>query len=554
LIRGGTVIDGSGRPGVVADVAVAGGQIAAVGGVHTAEAELDATGCVVAPGFVDIHTHYDAQVFWDPSLTPSSWHGVTTVVAGNCGFSIAPLRAEHRAMMIETLQKVEDMSAETLRAGVDWDCFESFAEYLDAVERSGVMLNFGCYIGHTAVRLHVLGKEASDRAATADELGQMRALVADGIAAGAMGFASSAARTHTGFGGKPVPSRLGDVDEVATLVEPLRDAGRGVIALSFGDPITFEDVYAIQQHAGRPLTWTPLLQLPGTDHDARLSANTEARQAGQDVWGQTAVRPVVFEERLGAPFLMSKYKAVQALVALPTGEQVVLAADPAWRDQLKAQFADSPLPAPWRLVTVGASPTHPEVVGRDLVTLAAESGTTPLDVLLELAVADRMQTRISFPSANFEAGEVAKLLTADGVLLGLGDGGAHVNQLCDSCFPSELLGTWVRDRGVLGLEQAVRKLTSEPADFLGLTDRGRLSVGLAADITVFDPATIAPGPLRRTRDFPADGERLVADQGQGIRHVIVNGTPVRVDGQAVECPTPPGKVLRSISTSQRSGA
>jgi N-acyl-D-aspartate/D-glutamate deacylase len=545
LIRGGTVIDGTGAPGFVADVAVIDGRIAAVGGEHTADAELDAAGCVVAPGFVDIHTHYDAQVFWDGSLTPSCWHGVTTVVAGNCGFSIAPLRAEHRAMMIETLQKVEDMSADTLAAGVNWDAFESYAEYLDAVERTGLMLNFGGYVGHTAVRLYVLGAEASDRPATTEELERMRGLVADSIAAGALGFASSAARTHTGFGGKPVPSRLGDVDEVAALVAPLREAGQGVVALSFGDPITFEDVYTVQQRAGRPTTWTPLLQMQGTDHDSRLKANTEARRAGRAVWGQTAVRPMVFEERLAAPFLMSKYPAVQRLVRLAADEQPALAADPAWRAELKAQYADSPLPAPWSTVTVGASPNQPGTVGHDLAALAREAESTPLDVLADLAIKDRMQTRISFPVANFDTAEVAKLLTSEGVLLGLGDGGAHVNQLCDACFPSELLGTWVRERGVLPLEQAVRKLTAEPADFLGLTDRGRIRVGLAADITVFDPATVTPGPLRRIADFPAGGERLVADQGQGIRHVVVNGTPIRVEGRTAECAVPPGKVLRS---------
>src|SRR4051812_30626986 len=232
VIRGGTVIDGTGAPGRRADVAIEGDTITEIGdGLHGTQ-EIDASGHVVAPGFIDIHSHYDVQVFWDPALTPSSFHGVTTVIAGNCGFSIAPVRPEHRELLVKTLMHVEDMSPATLFAGVPWDAFETFPEYLDAVESRGTVLNYACYVGHTALRMYVMGgDDAYSRAATADEVARMQQLVAEALAAGAAGVATTASPTHNGEGGRPVPSRVADVDELRALLMPLRDAGRGVAAL-----------------------------------------------------------------------------------------------------------------------------------------------------------------------------------------------------------------------------------------------------------------------------------------------------------------------------------
>ncbi len=463
VIRRGTVIDGTGAPGVLADVAIDGERVVAIGHDLDGQRTLDADGCVVAPGFVDPHTHYDAQVFWDPGLTPSSWHGVTTVVAGNCGFSLAPLRPEHRELMIETLQNVEDMLPDTLRAGVDWDAFGAYGDYLEAVERSGVRINFGGYVGHTAVRLSVLGDEASDRPATPDELAAMQALVAEAIDAGALGFATSFGPSHRGAGGRPVPSRLGDMDELLTLLAPLRDRSRGVVSMLPGERVTIPDVYDVQRAVGRPLTWTPMLVMRNFPHEDLLAANDTARRAGQDVWAQTAVRPIVFQETLRSPFVLSSYPAIGSLAGVDDERRAAAFGDPAWRHRLHDEVASRPLV--WSDITVSDSPTRPDAVGRTIADLATAeiTDTTALDAMLDLALADNFHTRFSIPVANADPVAVAPLLCAEGVLLGLGDGGAHVGQLCDSCYPTDLLGRWVRERRIMTLEAAVRKLTGEPA-------------------------------------------------------------------------------------------
>ncbi|HYA67616.1 MAG TPA: amidohydrolase family protein, partial [Acidimicrobiales bacterium] len=287
VIRGGTVVDGTGSPGRHADVAVRDGRVVDVGHGLSGARQLDASGLVVAPGFVDIHTHYDAQVFWDPWLTPSAHHGVTTVVAGNCGFSIAPVHPDDVGLLARTLQHVEDMSFDTLSTGVPWDEFESFPQYLDAVEERGVALNYGCYVGHTAVRMFVMGDAAYERPATDAELEKMAAVVDESMAAGAMGFATSASPTHNGQGGRPVPSRIADIDELRTLIGPLRERAKGVVALLPGGVLRDEDVFALQREVGRPVTWTALLTVKGYPyHEKVVARNDAARLDGVEVWPQ----------------------------------------------------------------------------------------------------------------------------------------------------------------------------------------------------------------------------------------------------------------------------
>jgi len=545
VIRGGTIVDGTGQPGFRGDVAVEGERIVAISDHVDGRTTLEAEGCVVAPGFIDIHTHYDAQVFWDPGLTPSCWHGVTTVVAGNCGFSLAPLRRAHRDLMIETLQNVEDMLPDTLRAGVQWDAFETFGEYLDAVEDRGVRINFGGFVGHTAVRLYVLGEEASERAATASELEAMRSVVADAIGAGALGFATSSSASHKGPAGRPVASRLGDLTELLSLVEPLREANRGVIEMLPGERVQIPDVYVVQRESRRPVTWTPMLVMPGFPHEEYLRANDKARRAGQNVWAQTAVRPTVFQENLKNPFTLTRLPALAQLTGASDEHRATMYGDPQWRSKLHQDLEQAVRPIDWDLTTISLSPRHPEYVGHSLKAVAEQRSSAPLDAMLDVALEDGLDTRFAVPIANYDPVAVAPLLTAEGVLLGLGDGGAHVSQLCDSCFPTTLLGTWCRDRRAISLEQAVHKLTGEPADFLGLRERGRIAMGQAADICVFDPTTVDSGPLTRVRDFPGDGERLVAAESAGIRHVLVNGTPIRTEYAESRLTARPGRVLRS---------
>ena len=548
VISGGTVIDGTGGPPRRADVAVLDGRISAVGSGLSGRRRLDATGLVVTPGFIDVHTHYDAQVFWDPALTPSSHHGVTTVIAGNCGFSLAPCRPEHRPLLVRTLQHVEDMDPATLEAGVPWD-FVTFGEYLDSVERRGVVLNYACYVGHTAVRLYVMGDEGYERSEpTADEVSAMQEVVDEALEAGAIGFATSASPTHNGDGGRPVPSRLADLAEVEALLEPLRRRGRGVAALLPGEKVRHTDVYDLARRIGRPLTWTALLTIKGFPwHEQVVADNDAARAAGVQVWPQISVRPLTFQMTMREPFTFNVVPAFAELMAGSDEDRAAAYRDPAWRARADEELRTRARPRiNWDSIEVAESVRHPELVGRRVVDLAAERGVGALDVMLDLALAEDLETRFGAVLANNDPDAIAWLLGRDGLLLGLADSGAHVGQLCDACMPTDLLGTWVRDKGVLPLERAVHKLTGEPAAVFGLTGRGVVAEGAVADLTVFDPGTVSPGPLRRVRDFPAGGERLVADAPTGMVHTLVGGVPIRVDG----APDPdglaarPGRVLR----------
>jgi N-acyl-D-aspartate/D-glutamate deacylase len=548
VIRGGTLVDGSGAPGRLADVAIRDGKIVAVGKGLSGTMELDAGGQVVAPGFIDIHTHYDAQVFWDPALSPSSFHGVTTVVAGNCGFSIAPTRSDGVEGLVRTLQHVEDMSFDTLMAGVPWDEFETFPQYLDAVERRGVALNYACYVGHTAVRLFAMGADAYERPATVDEMDTMVRIVDEALDAGAIGFASSLSPTHNGDHGRPVPSRVADFAELAALLEPMRDRSRGVAALLPGGVMPHAQMFELQRHIGRPFTWTALLTFAGSDyHEQIMAEHATARDSGVDVWPQVSCRPLVFQMNLAEPFSLNTIPKFAALMDRPPEDRKAAYRDPAWRAVAQEQLDSGTFslfnPAS---LSVAESASRPDLVGRSVVDLAREQSVTPLDVLLDLSLADDLSSRFWSVLANDNQEGIAYLLPRDDVLLGLADSGAHVSQLCDACFATDLLGNWVRDRQVMSLEHAVHKLTAEPARVYGLKDRGSVEVGLAADLVVFDPDTVAPGPLRRVVDFPAAGERLTADAPAGMTHTLVNGVPIRVDGQSVPegLGRRPGTVLR----------
>jgi N-acyl-D-amino-acid deacylase len=527
VIRGGTIIDGTGAPGRTGDVAISGGLITEIGPNLDGEQELDASGCVVTPGFIDIHTHYDAQVFWDPALRPSSYHGVTTVVAGNCGFAIAPTRPEHRDAIVGTLENVEDMDAATLHAGVDWD-FETFPEYLAAVGRRGTTLNFTTYFGHSALRLYVMGDAAYERAATPDEIDQMARLVREGIAAGAAGFSTSFSYAHRGVDGKPVPSRFAERDEVDALFVAAGKAGKGVILITPGEQCSYADVYEWQPRIGRPFTY-PLFAAPGGKHLEPVRLHEEALKHGAQVWPQVTPRPLTMQFTMADAYSLNTGKVFGALMEGDRAARLAAYGDPAWRARAAEDLEQSPMRPRWETFEISESQQFPELQGRRVSDLARERGVGPLDVMCEIALTEDLTTRFRAYIANDDPDAVAHLLTHDHVALGLSDAGAHVDQLCDAPLPTDLLGTWVREREVLQLEQAVRKLTGEPADMFGFVRRGYLREGSWADVCVFDPETVGTGPLRRVRDFPADGERLTAEEPTGVRHVLVNGTPIRTD-------------------------
>jgi N-acyl-D-amino-acid deacylase len=547
VIRGGTVVDGTGAPGRRADVLVRDGRVAEIGEGLRGDRELDAEGHIVAPGFIDIHTHYDAQVFWDPALSPSIHHGVTTVVAGNCGFSIAPTRPGDRQLVADTLQKVEDMDPASLMAGIPWD-FETFPEYLASVERHGSVINFSAYLGHTPLRFYVMGDAASDRAATPEEIDQMAALVSEAMEAGAAGFATSFAITHLGADGRPIPSRLAEKDEMAALCAAVGASGRGIVGINGGKGMTLRDVYALQPAMGAPVTYTALLTAADGSHLKGVEIHRAGLAAGADVWPQVSCRPLSFSMLMTEPFTLNTNPVFAQLMAGGIEARRDAYADPAWRRRVQQAWDDKQGIIPrWEAFDVMMSEANPDLVGRKISDLAAERGVDPFDVLLDLALAEPgLLLRVRAVIANDDTEGVDLLLQEEGCTLGLSDAGAHVGQLCDASLSTDLLGTWVRERGTLTLEQAVHKLTKVQADLFGFADRGVLRPGAWADVVVFDADTVAPGPLRRVADFPAGAERLTADQPVGMQHLLVNGEVVQRDGkllpEAIE--RRPGRVVR----------
>jgi N-acyl-D-aspartate/D-glutamate deacylase len=545
VIRGGTVVDGTGAAGVRADVAITEGRITAIGPNLDGDRVLDAGGHVVAPGFIDIHTHYDAQVFWDPALSPSCFHGVTTVVAGNCGFSIAPTRPEHRELIARTLENVEDMNVASLAAGIPWD-FATFPEYLASVERRGTAMNYAAYIGHTALRLFAMGDDAYERTATPEEVTRMQQILREAMHAGAAGFATSFAMTHRGVDGKPVPSRFCDRAEFEALLDVMHEVGRGVVAVAPGEQCMIDDMYDLQPRAGVPFTYGALLTSPTGNHKRLVDLNNDGWAKGSLVWPQVTPRPLVFAMTMAEPFTLNVNPEFAALMGRSLDERRRAYADPAFRERALQGWVNQRAMVPrWDTYEIGESVAHPELVGRRLDGVAAEQGARPFDALLDLALAEPdLALRVRAVIANDNQDDVALLLNEEHCTLGLSDAGAHVGQLCDAPQPTDVLGNWVRDRSLMPLEKAVRKLSGVQADLFGLVDRGYLRAGAWADVVVFDPATVAPGPVRRVRDFPANAERLTADQPVGVRHVLVNGTPVQVDGNRVEESNRPGQIVR----------
>jgi N-acyl-D-aspartate/D-glutamate deacylase len=532
VIKGGTIVDGSGTPGYPADVAIEAGHIAEIGDGLTGDRVVDATGCIVAPGFIDIHTHYDAQVFWDPALTPSCFHGVTTVVAGNCGFSIAPVRPEDRTLIANTMEKVEDMEPITLIEGVPWD-FVTFPEYLDSVRRHGTVLNYAAYIGHTAVRVYAMGDESVGRVATPAEIATMSTIVREAVEAGAAGFATSFAVTHRGADGQPIPSRWADRAEIKALCQAVADAGRGVIGINGGDNVSFKESYDLQLEVGIPFTYTAVLTAPNGAHNKAAEINRQGWARGAQVWPQVSCRPLAFSMTLAEPFTLNINPVFAELMPKTTEERRAAYADPAWRQRAREGWESARALSPrWDSFEVMESTAHPDLVGSRLTALADKTGADPFDVLMDLAVSEvrPKDLRVRAVLANDDPEGIAMLLNEEHTTLGLSDAGAHVGQLCDAPLPTDLLGNWVRDRGTLPIEAAIRKLSGLQADIFNFTDRGYVREGYCADLVVFDPATVAPGPLRRVRDFPAGAERLTADEPTGVRHVFVNGQAIQLDG------------------------
>jgi len=549
IIENATIYDGLGGAPRRGSVAVANGRLAEVGKVDgEARERVNADGLALMPGIIDTHTHYDAQITWDPLASPSPALGVTTVVMGNCGFTIAPCRPPDRDLTMRNLTHVEGMSLDALRAGVgsDWP-FETFPEFLDAVDARGTAIHVAALVGHTPVRLYVMGEDATEREATPHEVAQMQAIVRGALAAGAIGFATSRAPTHVGYAGKPVPSRAASFAEVSALAGCLAEFDHGLLQATVGRDLFIPQLGEISQAIGKTVSWTALLQgLFGPDgHRRALELNAKLQEQGIDVVPQVSCRPLVLEFQFSAPFPFESLSVFAPVSAADREGKKRIYADPEWRARFRERAGEAALTRNWDAIAISDCPGRPELTERSIAAVAAERGVDPVDLMLDLALASDLEARFRMPVANTDEAEVADLLRHPGTVLGLSDAGAHASQLCDACAPTHLLAHWVRETNVLSLEEGVRRLTAQPAEVFGITDRGRLAPGLAADLTVFDPATVGCTPLRRVRDFPAGADRLVSD-ARGIRAVMVNGVVIRGEGRdAVDPAGPlPGRVLR----------
>jgi N-acyl-D-aspartate/D-glutamate deacylase len=550
-ITGGTIVDGTGKPGFAGDVGVKDGRVVAVGKAEgAAERTIDARDKMVAPGFVDVHTHYDAQILWDRMLSISPWHGVTTTVIGNCGFGVAPTRAIHRRMIMQTLEKVEGMSLEALQAGLGevWP-FETFPQYLDALEKRGSAINVAALFGHTPLRLYVMGEASTERAATPDEVVAMKKLVREAMEAGAIGFGTSVSVSHNGYAGKPVPSRQATVEEMDQLVSVMGEMKRGLMQITIGRDFSTKHMAEVSRKYGIPVTWTALLSYlygPG-GHRKQLDLAAEQRRSGAMVIPQVSCRPLNFEFTFAEPFIFDTMKFMNELAAADAreaGTRRRAYADPSWREKLRSEVTPV-FQRWWDRVVIAWSPSARELEEMPLASAAAKVGKDPVDLALDIALADDLQTRFRMAVMNFDEKEVAELITDPHTVIALSDAGAHANQLCDACYSTHLLGHWVREKKTLTVEQAVHQLTQRPAEMFGITDRGVLTEGRPADVVVFDPKTVAPGPLKRVYDLPAGADRLVSE-ASGIDAVIVNGRLIRQGNKDVVTAGDrlPGRLLR----------
>lgn len=550
-ITGGTIVDGTGKPGFVGDLGIKDGKVVALGRAEgAATTTIDAKGKIVSPGFVDVHTHYDAQILWDRMLSISPWHGVTTTVIGNCGFGVAPTRAAHRKIIMQTLKKVEGMSLEALEAGLGtaWP-FETFPQYLDTLEKRGSAINVAALFGHTPLRLYVMGEELTERAATSDEIKTMKTLVREAMDAGAIGFGTSVSVSHNGYAGKPVPSRQATVDEMDSLVSVMGELKRGLMQITIGRDFSTRHMAEVSRKYNIPVTWTALLSHlygPG-GHRKQLDLAAEQRKAGAMVIPQVSCRPLNFEVTFAEPFIFDVMPFMNELAkadAKEPGARRRAYADAAWREKLRSEV--TPLFRNWwDRVVIAWSPSHRELEEQPLTVAAAKLGKDPVDLALDISLADDLQTRFRMAVMNFDEKEVAELITDPHTIIALSDAGAHANQLCDACYSTHLLGHWVREKKTLTVEEAVHNLTQRPAEMFGITDRGVLAEGRPADVVVFDPKTVGPGPLKRVYDLPAGADRLVAE-ADGIDAVVVNGRLVRQHNKDMVTANDklPGRLLR----------
>ena len=540
LIRNALVFDGSGGEPALADVAIRAGRIRAVaaGLASDADRSIDADGLALMPGIIDSHTHFDAQITWDPLVRPSPALGVTTAVIGNCGFTIAPCKPADRERTMRNLTQVEGMSLDVLRQGIAWD-FETFPQFLAQLRKRGSAVNVAAYIGHSSVRTWVMGEQAAKRAATESEVEQMAAVVREAMAAGAVGFASSTSPAHNGEGGLPMPSRLADDAEMMALTRAMGEAGQGVYMVTKGGQMPVAFLEELSAQSGRPVMIAALLH-NSTNPQAvfnDLEAIREANRRGRRLIGQVSCCPLTMDFTLASPYPVEGLQSWKPALGLHGDALAAVLASPSFRNAVRAELA---APATFRLfnsewdkvqVVEVALPEHAAYEQRSVAEIAAAEQRDPLDVMLDLALSEGLRTVFTALLLNSDEEAVGRMLNHPHSLVSLSDAGAHLTFFNDAGFGLHLLGHWARDLGAMPLTEAVRRLTSQPAAIFGMRERGRIRPGHAADLLLFDPSRVGRGPKRRVFDLPGGAGRLTTD-ALGVHGVWVNGKQV-ADGHGL---------------------
>ncbi len=552
LIKNGTVVDGTGSKPKRADVAIANGKIAEIGNVtEGAKKTIDASDLIVAPGFVDPHTHYDAQICWDPYITSSSWHGVTTVIMGNCGVGIAPCKPASREIAAWDLVNVEAIPFDVLGKGVTWD-WETFPQYLDAAQKRGCGINLGFMAALTPFRHYVMGEESMQRAANAEETAKIKALIKEAVAAGAMGFSTTAIPQHIGYKGRPIACRNASRDEFKAYANALKELGRGCMELaltkSVGE-IADEECDLLDlllTESGRPATWLAVLNrddMPEAALATLRKAEPLIRRGGIP---QVSCRPLLIQINLRAPFILANLECWNPVFNQPVETQKAIYRDTKFRDAFReALKRPAVFNGKWERLEVKevAHPALQRLVGKTVAEIAHDRGCDGVDAFLDVALEDDLGVEYTMELFNADEARIPELITDSRTMIGLSDGGAHVDMLCDAGYCTYLLGRWVREKQALTLEQAIKRITSEPADFFGIKNRGRLLPGMAADVAIFDFDTVGSSKRGEMRnDLPGSGRRLIMP-ARGVEHVIVNGQELYHEGKLSDAM--PGQVLRS---------
>jgi len=553
IIRNGTVLDGTGADGVRADVAVDGIRITFIGDLSgvVATREIDASGLLVTPGFIDLHTHLDAQVAWDPMMTSSSWHGVTTVLMGNCGVTFAPVRPDDRVFLAEMMESVEDVPRDAILDGLAWD-WETYPQYLDSVQRMQPALNIVGMVGHCAVRYHVMGERSlTDEPPTPKEMDQMRAIAEESVAGGAVGFSTSRILLHVVPDGRYVPGTLAPIDEYLAIADGMNAAGGGL----------FQSVNDFATKAGHEIGL--LREMARACGDVLFSGGVgNGANTGVDMWGEFLAETNASVGRITlasasrpsgtlcglAQVSPVKGKQWKALLALPAlADRVAALRDPSSRALLVAEGVEKGMwydPEHIYPLGTGPSPDYAETGGVSIAELARQAGVHPVDLVIDRLIASEGRELFNTWFFNRNVDALAQLLAFDHVYPGLADTGAHAGQICDADMATHYLTYWGRDRGIASVPDAVRRLTSLPAGVLGLVERGTLTVGHHADINVFDLEALASEHPVYANDFPGGAGRFKI-KARGYAATLVNGAVVTEQG--VNTGARPGKVLREFA-------